>query len=94
MATLRPVACRSKGATMDEHEIQHMQDDLITHADYMKTVASATHRLHDAVNQLLDSLPESTRADLARRLMEEQAAMAEAEAARGPDTPDAHGETL
>ncbi|MDB5098081.1 MAG: hypothetical protein JWM80_2502 [Cyanobacteria bacterium RYN_339] len=51
--------------------LQRAHDELTANADYMKTIANATQRLNDAVSELLDSLPEATRLDLARRLADE-----------------------
>lgn len=54
-----------------EDELQGLRDDLAAKVDYMKTIANATQRLTDAVSGLLDSLPEETRAQIARQLAEE-----------------------
>lgn len=51
--------------------LRPLHDELSSNADAMLAVARATQRLGSAVDELLASLPEATRAELARRLAEE-----------------------
>jgi hypothetical protein len=51
--------------------LRPLHDELSSNVDAMLAVARATHRLGNAVEELMASLPEATRAELARQLAEE-----------------------